>query len=184
MAGRQNERYGSEHYRGDSGASSRERGFDPRVSSDIRTEFDEEQATRRREAGIAEHRRAQQAERLYERDYGPYDYGWGSERPGVEWTHPRERLRGPFAGRGPKGYQRSDARIREDVCDRLADAPFIDASDIEVVVKEGEVTLSGTVANREQKRRSEDVIDTVPGVKDVQNRLRVSRTAGGTYDGT
>jgi hypothetical protein len=28
-----------------------------------------------------------------------------------------------FAGRGPKGYQRSDERIREDICERLADDP-------------------------------------------------------------
>lgn len=51
-------------------------------------------------------------------------------------------------------------------------------------VHAGEVTLSGTVADREQKRRSEDVIETVAGVKDVQNRLRVGRAAKDTYDGT
>jgi len=43
--------------------------------------------------------------------------------------------RGPHAGRGPKGYQRSDERIREDVCDRLTEHPAIDASEIEVEVK-------------------------------------------------
>lgn len=32
---------------------------------------------------------------------------------------------GGFAGRGPKGYQRSDDRIREDVCERLAEDPVI-----------------------------------------------------------
>jgi hypothetical protein len=57
---------------------------------------------------------------------------------------------GPFAGRGPKGYRRSDSRIREDVCDRLTDAPFLDASDIDVTVTDGEVTLSGTVHYREE----------------------------------
>lgn len=47
----------------------------------------------------------------------------------------RNAQRGPHAGRGPKGYQRSDERIREDVCDRLTEHPAIDASEIEVEVK-------------------------------------------------
>jgi BON domain len=55
---------------------------------------------------------------------------------------------GGFAGRGPKGYQRADDRIREDVCERLAEDPDIDASDMEVTVKDGEVTLSGSAAGR------------------------------------
>lgn len=55
-----------------------------------------------------------------------------------------------FFGKGPKGYKRSDERIREDVCDHLS-AGWIDASDIEVSVSEGEVTLSGTVTERRMK---------------------------------
>jgi hypothetical protein len=93
------------------------------------------------------------------------DTGWG----GGEWQ--RE---GPFAGRGPKGYQRSDSRIREDVADRLTDATDIDASEMEVMVSNGEVTLSGTVRSRYEKRRSEDVSERIAGVRDVHNNLRVS----------
>ena len=33
-----------------------------------------------------------------------------------------------YRGRGPKGYRRSDARIREDVCDRLTEAPDVDVA--------------------------------------------------------
>lgn len=77
-------------------------------------------------------------------------------------------------------YGRADTRIREDVCDRLTDAPDIDASDIDVAVNNGEVTLSGTVRDRHQKRRSEDLIDNVTGVRDVHNNLRVAR--GQTLD--
>ena len=51
---------------------------------------------------------------------------------------------GPYRGRGPKGYIRSDERICEDVCDRLSDDPFVDAADVEVVVAGSEVTLTGT----------------------------------------
>lgn len=76
-------------------------------------------------------------------------------------------------GRGPRGYTRSDERIREDVSDRLSDDWRVDASDIEVTVAAGEVTLSGTVGSREDKRRAEDIADDCSGVKHVQNNLRV-----------
>jgi osmotically-inducible protein OsmY len=79
---------------------------------------------------------------------------------------------GPHRGRGPKGYTRSDDRIREDVSDRLSDDSSLDASEIEVTVSKGEVTLSGTVESREDKRRAEDLAETVSGVQNVQNNLR------------
>ena len=78
-------------------------------------------------------------------------------------------------GRGPKGYKRSDDRIREDVCDRLTDDPRVDASEIEVSVAGCEVTLSGTVDSREAKRRAEDCAERVSGVTHVQNNLRVQQ---------
>jgi hypothetical protein len=83
--------------------------------------------------------------------------------------------RGSFAGRGPKGYTRTDERIREDVCDRLSIDDDIDASEIEVQVKDGEVTLEGTVPTRSMKHQAEDLVEELPGVKDVHNRLRVMK---------
>lgn len=80
---------------------------------------------------------------------------------------------GEHRGRGPRGYQRSDDRIREDVSDRLSDDGRVDASDIEVTVSNGEVTLSGTVSSRDQKRRAEDIAEDVSAVKHVQNNIRV-----------
>ncbi|HYZ86711.1 MAG TPA: BON domain-containing protein [Bryobacteraceae bacterium] len=80
-----------------------------------------------------------------------------------------------FRGRGPKGYQRSDDRIRDEVCECLTLDPDVDASDIEVLVVNGEVTLTGTVEDREQKRAAEEAADRVSGVRDVNNRLRFSK---------
>jgi hypothetical protein len=82
---------------------------------------------------------------------------------------------GPYVGYGPRGYHRSDERIHEDVCERFTDHGDLDASDIEVAVLGGEVTLSGTVATRSQKRLAEDIADAVTGVAEVHNRLRVQR---------
>lgn len=80
---------------------------------------------------------------------------------------------GGYAGRGPKGYRRSDERIREDISDRLMASEWIDASDIEVDVSRGEVTLSGTVHDRPAKRLAEDIVEDVMGVREVMNQLRV-----------
>ena len=77
-------------------------------------------------------------------------------------------------GKGPSGYMRSDERIREMVCEALADDHHVDATNIDITVKSGEVVLSGTVEDRQQKRMAEDIVERVSGVKDVQNQIRVS----------
>jgi hypothetical protein len=81
--------------------------------------------------------------------------------------------RGRFFGRGPKGYRRSDERIREEICDRLMTHPDIDASDMELSVKNGIVTMNGTVEDRHEKRLAEYIAEDALGVDDVENRLTV-----------
>ena len=80
---------------------------------------------------------------------------------------------GPHRGKGPLGYQRSDERIHEMVCEALTDDDQIDASHIQVTVKDGDVTLSGTVDDRRTRRDAEDCVASVPGVRDVQVHLRL-----------
>ena len=82
---------------------------------------------------------------------------------------------GMHRGKGPRSYQRSDDRIIEDINDRLCDNPYIDASEIDVEVANGDVTLKGTVNDRESKRLAEDIGDSVAGVNNVENRLRVRK---------
>jgi osmotically-inducible protein OsmY len=94
----------------------------------------------------------------------------------VAWGDPAVRPPGGYAGRGPKGYVRSDERIREDVCEYLSADDDVDASDIDVRVQDGEVTLEGTVETRSMKHHAENLADEVAGVKDVHNRLRVSKS--------
>jgi hypothetical protein len=76
-----------------------------------------------------------------------------------------------FIGKGPKGYRRDDARILEDTCEALQAAPAVDARAIEVSVKEGVVYLEGVVDSRFSKKEAERIIENLPGVQDVQNRL-------------
>ena len=80
-----------------------------------------------------------------------------------------------FRGRGPKGYARSDERIREEICDRLTEHHDIDASDLSVEVSQGEVTLTGNVDLRGVKHMAEDVVESVAGVKEIHNLIRVRR---------
>ena len=57
---------------------------------------------------------------------------------------------------------------------------MVDASEISVEVKQGEVSLTGTVRGRDQKRRAEDLAERVSGVNDVINALRI---VGGVKSG-
>ncbi len=104
--------------------------------------------------------------RAVDRDFGG-GAGWrGSETSGTD-TGISHR------GKGPKGYRRNDTTLHEEVCDRLTDDARIDASNIECKVSNGEVTLTGTVSTREEKRRAEDIAASVSGVHDVENKLKV-----------
>ena len=67
-----------------------------------------------------------------------------------------------------------DERIRKKVADRLVDDTDLDASDIEIGVDHGAVTLSGSVDSLWDKRRAEDIAKSVFGVKGVNNKLRAS----------
>jgi hypothetical protein len=118
-----------------------------------------------------------------DRDRSPRGYGYGDgDRPnlgtgGAMHGGSASRERGPSAtsghrGKGPASYQRSDERLRELVCEALTEDDRVDASNIEVSVKAGEVTLTGQVDDRLQKRAAEDCVENVSGVKDVQNRIR------------
>ncbi len=91
---------------------------------------------------------------------------------------------GRFFGIGPKGYKRSDSRIQEDVNDALMDDAYVDATHIEVNVKDGEVTLEGYVEDRNTKRRAEDVVCNVRGIKDCHNHLKIRPLSQSNIDST
>ena len=82
---------------------------------------------------------------------------------------------GHFSGRGPRNYKRSDQRIEEDINEQLTQHSMIDATDIEVNVHNGEVTLRGQVDHRDAKRLAEDIAESVFGVKQVNNQVKVKQ---------
>ena len=104
--------------------------------------------------------------------YGQHTgHGIGVERYTGRW----EETIGPYTGRGPKNFTRRDDRIRDEIADRLTADPWIDPSEVDVAVESGRVVLSGTVADRQVKYRIEEVADSVSGVGDVENRIKVRR---------
>ncbi len=97
---------------------------------------------------------------------------WGT--PGVPAPPPKPP-EVPRQAQGPRGYQRPDSRILEDVCDEVMHMHDLDSGDVEVRVDKGEVFLTGTVPERWMKQRIEEAADRVRGVKDITNQLRVKR---------
>jgi hypothetical protein len=108
------------------------------------------------------------------RSDSPYFDEVGFNRGNYEDPLPRQQGRAqrryPL---GPKGYTRSDERLREDISERLMQAYHIDSSEVTVQVQGGKVVLEGTVPNRYMKHAIEDIADAAPGVQDVDNRMRV-----------
>lgn len=78
-----------------------------------------------------------------------------------------------YSGRGPKSYIENDERIFMSVCDALSRNPDIDASEIEVAVNSGVVTLSGMVETRRVRMLAEELVQDLLGVKDVLNHIKV-----------
>lgn len=74
----------------------------------------------------------------------------------------------------PKGYTRTDERIRDDICERLAYSG-LDVSEVEVKVSEGVATLEGTVAHDSSLTAIEDHVTDCLGVQGIQNHVRVQQ---------
>jgi hypothetical protein len=116
----------------------------------------------------------------YSRTGGPISYPGGRGYLYAESL----MLHGPYTGRGPKGYKRSDQQILEDACQRLERDGEIDASEIEVSAEDGVIRLRGTVPDRRTKRRAEECVESIYGARDVMNELRVVQQGGEQSRGT
>ncbi len=86
--------------------------------------------------------------------------------------HERYRY-GSHYRRGPKISEVQSSRIWEDVCDVLANAFDVDASQMEVYVEDNIVFLSGNARSPEEALRAEKLAYSVFGVEKVRNQLHV-----------
>ncbi|WP_165373343.1 BON domain-containing protein [Sorangium cellulosum] len=156
-AGRPPEDRGEEAYRSERGASG-DASYGHRGNYEQVLQRDDEPQARRGRPG--EHRG-----------------GWAGQELGGPSFHPGGPHRGLSGARGrpPEGYRRPDERIREDLREQISECPDLDASDVEVKVQDGEVTLSGTVRERRFKHQIEALAERVSGVTDVRNEIRLQR---------
>lgn len=113
---------------------------------------------------------------------GDYGNGYGGRTYGGGEYGAGRGERSSASRSMPKNYQRSDERIRDDVCEQLSRSGY-DIKDVSVEVSGGKVTLEGTVQDRYTKHAIEDCADDSMGVREVDNRIRVSPEGGRSHQG-
>jgi len=109
-------------------------------------------------------------------DVAPGRYGGPLRRrddPGIGLGTSRHPEDG-YAGGGPARDHRSDESLREEIFEQLIHHPDVHPADIDVQVEGGEVTLQGTVEDRNTRWLVEDLVESVSGVSLVHNQLRVA----------
>lgn len=96
---------------------------------------------------------------------------WAQGQTGPE----RRKPGGSHAGQKPQFSRRSDDKIREEIWELLTNSADLDASGVELHVEGGEVTLTGTVDSRDARWLAEDLVSSISGVREINNRLKVAR---------
>lgn len=114
------------------------------------------------------------------RAYAERPHGWGGFESNYDIASPGARRlddsQAPeHVGKGPKGYSRSDERTRELICESLMHDPRIDARDVEVSVRAGELTFSGSVPDRWTKYAIEELSERYVSADRIRNELRIER---------
>ena len=112
-------------------------------------------------------------------EYGERPHGWGNFESNYDLaTSELRRVDAPrredHRGKGPKGYRRSDERTHEFACELLTEDPRIDATNVDVHVQDGELTLTGFVDSRRTKFLIEELLANSIG-DEIVNRLQVRR---------
>ena len=71
--------------------------------------------------------------------------------------------------------RRPDAALVQELQEILSNDPELDATEIEVEVQGGAVTLRGVVDSSDARLLAEELVESVTGVHEVHNNLKVSR---------
>jgi hypothetical protein len=102
----------------------------------------------------------------------PGEHTWGEEQFRAER---REERGGTQPGRQQRAKRRPDESLARDIAEVLTNDPELDATEIEVRVEGGAVTLLGTVNSSDAKLLAEELTESFPGVREVHNRLTIER---------
>jgi osmotically-inducible protein OsmY len=85
---------------------------------------------------------------------------------------PRDGIAG---GGGARLRRKTDDSLAQEIHEILTSDPELDATDVEVFVEGGAVTLGGVVEHPDAKLLAEELTESVAGVRLVHNRLVVRR---------
>jgi hypothetical protein len=80
-----------------------------------------------------------------------------------------------YYGLGPKGYKRSDMRLKDEACLLMNQDPILDSTNIQIDVLNNVIYLRGIVDSRRDKKRAEVLVEDIYGIEDVQNQLKIAR---------
>lgn len=121
----------------------------------------------------------------YQDEYGmrqPYEHGGKQNRSSDDFFR-SEASHENHAGKGPKGYLRSEQRIIEEASEILTHDYDLDASDIELDLKDRCLVLKGEINSRRDKRLAESLVEDISGIEDVDNQLRIKKKVDGRIQG-
>jgi osmotically-inducible protein OsmY len=102
----------------------------------------------------------------------PGENTWGEEQFRAERREEQGRRQ---TNSGPRARRKSDDSLREEIREILTADPELEATDIEVEVEDGAVTLRGAVVDSDARLLAEELVESLAGVREVHNRLRVER---------
>ncbi len=90
----------------------------------------------------------------------------------IEMVEPEE-ARSPDLGPGSEAYYRGDADLAQEIVDMLQSSDEVDATNVDVMVQAGNVTLRGKVPTQEQKEKAHHIAASSLGVGVIRNELMV-----------
>lgn len=99
------------------------------------------------------------------------DLGRGSS--GTQWNSSLP----DYYGYGPKNWKLSDERLKERVCEVLLHSNEVDATEMDIEVKDRVVTLKGNISSKGMKAVAIDLVGSIPGVEDVFTQLKIQNTS-------
>jgi|GEM_PF-6717844 len=88
----------------------------------------------------------------------------------------RKYLEGRRERKNALEEQRSDARIKDEIYEKLKWSPDVDASEVGIIVSKGVVTLYGCVDSQHAYKNAAKIVGSVKGIVDTKNHLTLKPT--------